>query len=271
MIGVNKIWWSLLFVTVYVTSTHAQSIVPYHARLVAGSQQALWDKGPNALATNPAVLGLSKSGYLANISVLSKYQTELSYINMGMSYVNERDALGFSISRYGIGGFYSVETSFGYAKRLGETHHLAASIHLSQLQVDELPHRYYWDLSVGYTQSFSESWSISAALISPMSWLSGDSFARSLIDIGAQHDLSDILSLGISCSVHHTDDIAVRPAIRYQPLTELILYLGTDTSPESMSFGAELRLKKLFIIAGYNAHPLLGGTPVLSIQYAISG
>ncbi len=186
----------------------------------------------------------------------------------------KNSAVGLSFTHQGFGKYNRSRIGGSYGMKLSE--HMAAgvSVHYDLLSLGEFYGRgSALSASVGFSAKVNEDLMFAASVFNPFRASFSNNIEENLpalLNIGVNYKFSEKVNM----SAELEKDINLRPGmklgIEYLPIDVLYLRAGFRTQPQSYTFGIGLQLKQIRIDMASWVHPVLGVSPMLSLQYDLA-
>lgn len=256
---------------IIVSSLFTQNVHPLqHALQISSSDNSALLTGASAVYANPASSSIQEDQWQFALSGNNRFNTDIQNISSALSMKLGGGSLGVLIGRYGISEFNESQVSLSYSKELGKKSFLGIQGHYYQLQIEGIDNVSSGDISLGFWHSFNEKVILSAYLKNPIDGFQNKDRVIGKAEISLAYLVSPKLAIYTAVEKPWSETVSVRPGLRYTPSPQLHLFISSNTSPSSMSFGIGLDLSDhLNTDLGFNSHPVLGSSLSLSLGYRI--
>ncbi len=265
----------VLLITSFFTRSQSGDI-PFQPGAAAGGMgmAQVASFSPWATHYNPGLIPWAETGTFA-IGVDNRFLvSELSGQGFAGIMPIKNSAVGLSFTHYGFSQYNRSRIGGSYGLKLSE--HMAAgiSMHYDLLSLGGIYGKgSAISASLGFSAKVNDDLMLAASVFNPFRASFSNNIEENLpalLNIGVNYKFSEKVNM----SAELEKDINQRPGMKlgleYLPIEILYLRAGFKTLPQSYTFGVGLQLKQIKIDIASWVHPVLGVSPMLSIQYDLA-
>ena len=262
------------FISLFVLSGVAQTgDIPFQPGAVSGGvggAQAALTSAWSPLY-NPGLLPWQKTSSIA-VGAENRFLTAGTHAQ-GLSgiFKLKRSAFGLGIVSHGYSAYRRSRVGLSYGLMLGNRVSAGVTIHYDALSLgNNYGSAGAVSATVGVSGKISESFTVGAYVFNPLRVSFSDNvdeYLPTVMAVGAAYTFSDKVMVLVDVE----KDINFKPGLKlgidYKPADILHVRGGFRTLPQSFTFGFGLDLPRFNADLAAWVHPVLGTSPMLSLQY----
>jgi len=227
-------------------------------------------EGMDAIFNNQAGLARIESFSFIVASELRFNTGDLINFGLGIALpVGSNGVFGFSAINQGLGDLREQKLGLSYARALFNNFRMAAQFDLLNISITNFGNRTSGTFELGFQTDIGSQFTLGGHIFSPVliSITEEDNDVNSRLRIGGSYSPSDKVSVHLELDKWFQNPLSVRGGFEYQVTPEIAARIGMSSQPVLYSFGISYNLFKNFSIDGsYSTHPILGGTPSMSLK-----
>jgi hypothetical protein len=226
--------------------------------------------GISSIYTNPSGLTeLERFGF--DISYDRRFNlNELATVSIAGAKKIGRNAIGFSVSKFGYSAYSENRAGLTYARKLFNKVSIGGSFHYLGYNIENYGSSTRFTFDLGLQSEINDKLSVGAYIFNPASIsLTEDQDVPSRMSIGLRYTASSKarVYIDVSKTINRSPDFKF--AVDYQVVESFSLRGGANITHSSLHFGPAYHMKNgLSIMGGYSFDNRLGHSTGLSISYA---
>jgi outer membrane receptor protein involved in Fe transport len=198
-------------------------------------------------------------------STEERYFSGVSSSFIAYTYAGEHQGLTVGFHNYGISEFSLNTWTASYGRQLTDKLQIGASLKYIDLSIQEITAVNRAAINVDLAVSYQVLESLSLSLLAE-NLNQTDDLVSSIWSAGAQLTISDQVALHAEYQYDATDARSTFVAgATYNPIEELMIFLGVNTTFQGPAIGLQYAWKSVFIAAGVNNHFQLGQSGSLTL------
>lgn len=261
--------WILLCLWAYSLSAQ------HHESMVAGADaNAL---GQTALTRTNAFSTLHNQGALAFTDQLHLgVFAQRSFLVEGLDQAvisgvlpTKAGTFGLALSYFGYELYSEQQYRVAYGRKLARNFGIGIGFTGLRTQMAEYGSAMAATFEVGLFYELSEAVTLTAHTFNPPQVALGaaETPLPSTLSLGMRYISTETVHLYLEAEKNWAQPLAFRGGIEYFPAEKLVIRAGTMTQPVQFTFGLGIKTHPIWVDLAYAYHPVLGSTPMLSLQF----
>jgi len=176
---------------------------------------------------------------------------------------------GLSAINQGLGDFREQKIGLSYARSLLSNFQMGVQFDLLNVSILNFGNRTTGTFELGFITEIGTKFSLGAHIFSPVliSITEEDNDVNSRLRVGGSYAPSEKVKVHLELDKWFQNPLSVRGGFEYQATPDIGIRLGMSTQPVLYSVGISYNIFKSFSIDGaYGTHPILGGTPSMTLK-----
>lgn len=186
----------------------------------------------------------------------------------------KNSAFGLSFASHGFSEYRRSRVGLSYGIKLSDQIAMGIGLNYDALNLGN----FYGSsgavsATIGFSAHVNESLTIGASAFNPFgAKLSNnlDEYIPSLLALGANYKFSDKVSIASEIQKDINQKPLLKFGLDFHPAEILYIRTGFKTGPQSYTFGLGLKFENLSIDIANWFHPVLGSSPLISLQYQLA-
>lgn len=220
-----------------------------------------------SLLFNPSTIFSDRESWSGSVAAQRVYNTDISNLYASLIKQIGKQAIGLSISNYGIDGFRRSTLQGAYGMRLSEGIQLGVSSSLYQLNIEGRGNTSSINASIGLTHRIKPSLSYAISVHNLLGDHNNIGTSRH-VRMALRYDISPLVTAYSSILCAENAPLAIRPGLRYEAFGRTGLLLSFDTSINALYYGVDIGINDRWnLLAGFSSHQRLGSSLSIAIAY----
>jgi len=253
---------SIFFIQLCFSLTGQSPLTAY--QLASGGTKTIQVSAMPTLI-NPLSALNQDSGNTIIGSTEERYFSGISSSFLSYSHADNHQGITLGFHNYGIEAFSLDTWSASYGRQLSDNLQIGATLKYISLSIQEINSDSRSEINIDLGLSYDLQENLSLSLLAENLNSSSD-FVSSFWNLGAQLDISEQVSLYTEYQYDVTEQRSTIVAgIGYNPITELLILIGVNSTFQGPAIGLQYEWKSFFIAAGINNHFQLGQSGSLTM------
>lgn len=259
----------LLFLATFAQAQlHFQGTQGSLSNGLAGTGATL--KGIDAIFNNQAGIA-SIDSFSFIVSSEARFIVEdLTSIGIGVALpVGSNGVFGFSAINQGLGDFKEQKIGLSYARHLFNNFQMGVQFDVLNVSILNFGNRTTGTVEFGFMTEIGKKFTIGGHIFSPVliSITEEENDVNSRLRVGGTYAPSEKVKVHLEIDKWFQNPLSVRGGFEYKVTSDIGLRVGMSSQPVLYSIGISYNIFNSFSIDGaYSNHPILGGTPSMTLK-----
>ncbi len=195
---------------------------------------------------------------------------DVNSFHLAAALPTKSGTFGLGISTNGTEGYQELKAGIAYGRNLFDAFQIGAQINFYSLNIQNYGNTAVVNFDLGVQANLTDEIVIGGHIQNPIPVdIDIDEFNQlpNIITLGLAYSLSDKVKIMAEAEQNLQSTPIIKAGIDYRLAEAIALRFGYRTDPSVFHFGAGLNLNPIKIDLAASFHPVLGYSPMLSIQY----
>ncbi|HKK87231.1 MAG TPA: hypothetical protein VJ917_00190 [Saprospiraceae bacterium] len=250
------------------TSAQFGTPSPAGARGIALGDMRTIIEGPEAVFSNPALLGLAEQSSISAFTDHRFLVQDLYGAYAGGILHRSSGSFGVDAYHYGWGDYNENSIGIQYGRKLAENLSLGLKLKAFHFNVTDYGQRTVIGADLAAVHQVTRKFSAGVVISNPVPVeIAEGQDTPSAIHVGFKYRFSKKLFSALELSKVEKQDMIAKAGIHYSPSTKIDLMFGYQSLENQISFGSALKMGLIDINFSATLHPLLGTSLAGGINY----